>query len=41
MCAAGTLNVNGCGYPTLILKIINFLLAGLWLIVNFCRQPGL
>jgi hypothetical protein len=34
MCAAGSLNVNGFGYPTLILKIVNCLLAGLWLIVN-------
>ncbi len=34
MCAAGTLNVNGYGYPVLLLKIVNFLLAGLWLIVN-------
>jgi hypothetical protein len=35
MCAAGSLNVNGFGYPALILKIANFLLAGVWLIVNF------
>jgi hypothetical protein len=35
MCAAGTLNVNAFGYPTIMLKIINFLLAGLWLIVNY------
>ncbi|HSO08707.1 MAG TPA: hypothetical protein VLR45_01845 [Desulfoprunum sp.] len=34
MCAAGSLNVNAYGYPTLILKIVNCLLAGLWLIVN-------
>ncbi|MBV5326494.1 MAG: hypothetical protein JZU65_02475 [Chlorobium sp.] len=34
MCAAGSLNVNGFGYPTLILKIVSCLLAGLWLIVN-------
>lgn len=34
MCAAGTLNVNGFGYPVLMLKIVNFLLAGVWLIVN-------
>ncbi len=34
MCAAGTLNVNKFGYPTLMLKILNFLLAGLWLILN-------
>ncbi|NTV13114.1 MAG: hypothetical protein HGA96_04160 [Desulfobulbaceae bacterium] len=34
MCAAGVLNINAFGYPTLILKLVNFLLAGLWLIVN-------
>ncbi len=34
MCAAGSLKVNGFGYPTLIAKIISCLLAGLWLIVN-------
>ena len=34
MCAAGTFNVNGFGYPLLLLKILNFILAGLWLIVN-------
>ena len=35
MCAAGTLYVNSYGYPTLILKVVNFLLAGLWLILNY------
>ncbi len=35
MCAAGSLNVNAYGYPTLMLKILNCLLAGLWLIVNY------
>jgi hypothetical protein len=34
MCAAGVLNVDPYGYPTLLLKILNFILAGLWLIVN-------
>jgi hypothetical protein len=34
MCAAGTLNVNGYGYPTLVFKILNFILAGIWLILN-------
>ena len=34
MCAAGTLNVNGFGYPVLLLKVLNFLLAGLWLVLN-------
>lgn len=35
MCAAGTLNVNPWGYPAFFLKMFNFLLAGLWLIVNY------
>jgi hypothetical protein len=35
MCAAGSLKVNGFGYPALILQIVTCLLAGLWLIVNF------
>jgi hypothetical protein len=35
MCAAGSLNANDFGYPTVILKTVNFLLAGLWLILNF------
>lgn len=34
MCAAGTLNVNAYGYPTLIIKIGTFLLGGIWLVVN-------
>jgi hypothetical protein len=40
MCAAGTLYVNGYGYPVLILKVINFLLAGLWLIFNYADNRG-
>jgi hypothetical protein len=40
MCAAGSLNVNSWGYPTLILKVVNFILAGLWLIVNFTDNRG-
>ena len=35
MCAAGTLNVNPYGYPLLVVKLINFILCGLWLIVNY------
>jgi hypothetical protein len=35
MCAAGSLYANNFGYPALILKMINFLLAGLWLILNY------
>jgi hypothetical protein len=40
MCAVGSLNVNQWGYPTVILKIITFLLAGLWLIINFADNRG-
>jgi hypothetical protein len=35
MCAVGTLNVNAYGYPSLLFKIVNFLLAGVWLIINY------
>jgi hypothetical protein len=34
MCAAGTLAVNSFGYPVFVLKMANFLFAGLWLIMN-------
>ncbi len=34
MCAAGVLNVNPYGYPALVLKLVNFFLFGLWLIIN-------
>jgi len=40
MCAVGSLNVNQWGYPVVILKIITFLLAGLWLIINFADNRG-
>jgi hypothetical protein len=40
MCAVGTLNVNRYGYPVLVLKIVNFILAGLWLIVNYTDNRG-
>ena len=40
MCAAGTLLVNSYGYPLLALKIVNFLLAGLWLIINYADTRG-
>jgi hypothetical protein len=40
MCAAGSLFVNGYGYPALILKIVTFLLAGLWLILNYADNRG-
>ena len=40
MCAVGTLTVNGFGYPTLLLKIATFILAGLWLILNHADNQG-
>lgn len=40
MCAAGALNINAYGYPTLLLKIVSFLLAGLWLILNHADNQG-
>jgi hypothetical protein len=40
MCAAGSLNVNAYGYPALILKIVNCLLAGVWLIINHTDNQG-
>ncbi|WP_333874999.1 hypothetical protein [Methylobacter sp.] len=40
MCAAGTLNVDSFGYPTLVLKIFNFILAGLWLVLNYADNQG-
>ena len=40
MCAAGAFNVNAYGYPALLLKIANCLLAGLWLIVNYADNKA-
>lgn len=40
MCAAGTLAVNGFGYPLLVMKLSNFLLSGLWLIINHADTKG-
>ncbi|ABK18496.1 hypothetical protein [Syntrophobacter fumaroxidans] len=40
MCAAGTLKVNDWGYPTLVFKVVNALLCGLWLIVNHADNSG-
>ncbi len=40
MCVAGTLNANGFGYPLLIMKIVNFLLAGTWLVINPADTRG-
>jgi len=40
MCAAGSLAVNSYGYPVLMLKILNCLLAGVWLIINHVDTKG-
>jgi len=40
MCAAGTLNVNAFGYPTLLMKMVNFLLAGLWIVLNYADNQA-
>ena len=40
MCAAGSLNVNAYGYPTLVLKIFNFVLCGVWLVLNHTDNKG-
>ncbi|KAB2888075.1 MAG: hypothetical protein F9K32_17805 [Desulfobulbaceae bacterium] len=40
MCAAGSLNVNAFGYPTMLLKLANFVLGGIWLIVNAADNRG-
>ncbi|HLO26897.1 MAG TPA: hypothetical protein VK187_12360 [Geobacteraceae bacterium] len=40
MCAAGTLNVNRFGYPLLVVKIVSFMLAGIWLIINHADTRG-
>ncbi|GFE61170.1 hypothetical protein [Geobacter sp. AOG2] len=40
MCAAGSLNANGFGYPTFFLKIATCILAGVWLIINHVDTRG-
>jgi hypothetical protein len=40
MCAAGTLAASGYGYPVLVLKLGNFVLAGLWLALNHADVQG-
>lgn len=40
MCAVGTLNVNAYGYPALLFKLVNFLLAGVWLVINFADNQA-
>ena len=40
MCAAGSLHVNSYGYPVLLLKIVNLMFAGTWLILNYADVRG-
>lgn len=40
MCAAGSLAVNSYGYPVAILKVVNCLMAGVWLIINHIDTKG-
>jgi hypothetical protein len=40
MCATGVLNVNGWGWPTLILKIIIFFSGATWLVLNQLDNKG-
>lgn len=40
MCAAGSLAVNDYGYPCLILKLINFILCGIWIFINIVDYRG-
>ncbi|OGP74307.1 MAG: hypothetical protein A2Y80_08275 [Deltaproteobacteria bacterium RBG_13_58_19] len=40
MCAAGSLNVNPWGYPAAVFKVVNFLLAGMWLTLNYADNQG-
>lgn len=40
MCAAGSLYANPFGYPALLVKMINFLLAGVWLVLNYVDNRG-
>lgn len=40
MCAVGTLSLNAYGYPVLFLKVADFILAGIWLIINHADCKG-
>jgi hypothetical protein len=40
MCAAGSLNAGPCGYLTLVVKLLNVMLCGTWLIVNAIDNRG-
>ena len=40
MCTAGSLNADPYGYPAFLLKVMNVILAGVWLIVNHVDNRG-
>lgn len=40
MCAVGSLTINPFGYPTLLFKVVSFILSGLWLIINHADSRG-
>jgi hypothetical protein len=40
MCAAGTLYASPYGYPTLVLKAVGAVLAGVWLLMNHADNRG-
>jgi len=40
MCAVGTLAANSFGYTTLLLKVVTFVMSGLWLILNHTDNQG-
>ncbi len=40
MCATGVLNINGFGFPALLLKITVFFLAAVWLLLNRVDHQG-
>ena len=40
MCATGVLNVDAFGFPTLLLKIVIFFLAVVWLVLNHVDNQG-
>lgn len=40
MCAAGTLNVNGFGYPALLVRLVSFIACGVWMVVNYTDNNG-
>lgn len=40
MCAAGTLNANEFGYPALMVKTLNSILCGVWIVLNRLDNRG-